>query len=81
MTVAKRGRGFFELYRDDPERTDALIFGRVASVGRRGFLKGAGPAAMGAALGGAIPFAGSGPAGWSRRRRRRTRPRRPSRKS
>ncbi len=58
-----RERGFFELYRDDPERADALVFGRVSDVGRRGFLKGAGLAAMGAAVGGAIPFARSMPGG------------------
>lgn len=59
----KRERGFFELYRDDPERADALIFGRAPDVGRRGFLKGAGLAAMGATVGGAIPFAASMPSG------------------
>ncbi len=61
--AAKRERGFFELYRDDPERADALIFGRRTVVGRRGFLKSAGVATMGAALGGAIPFAASMPGG------------------
>ncbi len=61
--AGKRERGFFELYRDDPERADALIYGRVPEVDRRGFLKGAGLAAMGAAVGGAIPFAASMPGG------------------
>jgi len=46
-----------ELYADDPERADALVWGR------RGALKGTALAAMGAAVGGAIPFAGSMPAG------------------
>jgi DMSO/TMAO reductase YedYZ molybdopterin-dependent catalytic subunit len=46
-----------ELYADDPERADALVWGR------RGALKGTALAAMGAALGGAIPFAGSMPEG------------------
>lgn len=46
-----------ELYSDDPERADAVVFGR------RGLLKGAGLAAMGAAVGGAIPFAANMPAG------------------
>jgi DMSO/TMAO reductase YedYZ molybdopterin-dependent catalytic subunit len=59
----KAERGFFELYRDDPERADALIFGRIAGVDRRGFLKGAGLAAMGAAVGGAIPYASTMPSG------------------
>jgi sulfite oxidase len=55
--MAWRERGLFELYRDDPERADALVFGR------RGFLTGAGLAAMGAAVGGMIPFARRMPAG------------------
>ncbi|WP_270935743.1 sulfite oxidase [Falsiroseomonas oryzae] len=50
-------RSIQELYRDDPERADALAFGR------RGALKGTALAAMGAALGGAIPFAHSMPEG------------------
>src|SRR5918997_7203355 len=50
-------RGLGELYRDDPERADALVWGR------RGALKGAGLASMGAALGAAIPFAGRMPPG------------------
>jgi DMSO/TMAO reductase YedYZ molybdopterin-dependent catalytic subunit len=55
--MAKPERGLFELYRDDPERADALVFGR------RGLLKGASLAAMGAALGAAIPFAARMPSG------------------
>jgi DMSO/TMAO reductase YedYZ molybdopterin-dependent catalytic subunit len=50
-------RSIQELYRDDPERADALAFGR------RGALKGAALAAMGATLGAAIPFAGRMPEG------------------
>ncbi|QYU66643.1 AI-2E family transporter [Leptolyngbya sp. 15MV] len=50
-------RSIQELYRDDPERADALAFGR------RGALKGAALAAMGATLGASIPFAGRMPAG------------------
>ena len=46
-----------ELYSDDPERADALVWGR------RGALKGTALAAMGAAVGGAIPFAGNMPEG------------------
>jgi DMSO/TMAO reductase YedYZ molybdopterin-dependent catalytic subunit len=46
-----------ELYRDDPERADAVVFGR------RGALSGASLAAMGAALGAAIPFGAQMPAG------------------
>ena len=52
-----------ELYRDDPERADAVVFGRKTGVDRRGFLGGAGLAAMGAAVGGAIPFAANMPGG------------------
>jgi DMSO/TMAO reductase YedYZ molybdopterin-dependent catalytic subunit len=48
-------RGLFELYRD-PERADAVIFGRRTDRSRRGFLRGAGLTAMMAALGTAIPF-------------------------
>src|SRR5882724_3140011 len=55
-------RSFCELYRD-PERADALIFGRKAGVSRRGFLGGTGLAAMSAAVGGAIPFAANMPGG------------------
>jgi DMSO/TMAO reductase YedYZ molybdopterin-dependent catalytic subunit len=56
-------RSIEELYRDDPERADAVVFGRRAGVDRRGFLGGAGLAAMSAAVGGAIPFAANMPAG------------------
>ena len=56
-------RSLEELYRDDPERADALVFGRVTEPSRRGFLNGAGLAAMGAALGGAVPFAANMPGG------------------
>src|SRR6187397_2326345 len=56
-------RSLEELYRDDPERADALVFGRVTEPSRRGFLNGAGLAAMGAAVGGAIPFAANMPSG------------------
>jgi DMSO/TMAO reductase YedYZ molybdopterin-dependent catalytic subunit len=50
-------RSIQELYRDDPERADAVAFGR------RGALKGASLAAMGAAVGAAIPNAATMPAG------------------
>ncbi len=58
-----RERSINELYQDDPERADAELFGRRADIGRRGFLGGAGLAAMGAAVGGAIPFAANMPGG------------------
>ena len=56
-------RSIEELYRDDPERADAVAFGRETGPSRRGFLGGAGLAAMGAAVGGAIPFAANMPGG------------------
>lgn len=57
MTGLWKERGLFELYRDDLERADALVFGR------RKFLAGSGMAAMGALLGGSIPFGGGMPSG------------------
>ena len=56
-------RSIEELYRDDPERADAVVFGRRTALNRRGFLGGAGLAAMGAAVGGTIPFGDSMPGG------------------
>lgn len=56
-------RSLDELYSDDAQRADAEVFGRKTDASRRGFLGGAGLAAMGAAVGGAIPFSDSMPAG------------------
>jgi DMSO/TMAO reductase YedYZ molybdopterin-dependent catalytic subunit len=56
-------RSIDELYQDDPERADAVVFGRDAGATRRGFLNGAGLAAMGAVVGGLIPFGHNMPAG------------------
>jgi sulfite oxidase len=56
-------RSIEELYASDPERADAVVFGRRTDVSRRGFLGGTGVAAMGAAVGGAIPFAANMPGG------------------
>ncbi|MDO9498558.1 sulfite oxidase [Falsiroseomonas sp.] len=53
----KTERSVQELYQDDPERADAMAFGR------RGALKGAALAAMGGAVGAAIPFGGNMPPG------------------
>ena len=44
------------LYREDPDEADLLLFGRRTHPDRRGFLKNAGLAAMGALVGAAIPF-------------------------
>jgi DMSO/TMAO reductase YedYZ molybdopterin-dependent catalytic subunit len=61
--MTKRERGLCELYQDDPERADWLVFGRVAETDRRGFLRGAGLAGMGAVLGATIPFHRNMPGG------------------
>ena len=50
-------RSYLELYQDDPERADALAWGR------RGTLSGTALAGMGVALGAAIPFAANMPTG------------------
>jgi DMSO/TMAO reductase YedYZ molybdopterin-dependent catalytic subunit len=59
-----RDKSLFVLYRDDPEGADRSLFGRVACPDRRGFLRGAGLAAMSAAIGAAIPFHRSMPSGF-----------------
>ena len=50
------GEGLYELYRQDPDEADRLLFGRQTHPDRRGFLKNAGLAAMGALVGASIPF-------------------------
>lgn len=64
MAKGWKERGFFELYQDDPERADALVFNRRTDSSRRGFLKGAGLASMGALVGGSIPFSQNMPSGF-----------------
>ena len=61
MTDDKRP-SLVELYADDPERADAVAFGRRTDATRRGFLGGAGLAAMSTAVGGVIPHAATMPA-------------------
>ncbi len=61
--MADKERSLEELYADDPERADALVFGRRTDTARRGFLRGAGLAAMTAAVGGPIVFAHRMPGG------------------
>lgn len=56
-------RSLEELYGDDPERADAVVFGRRTGLSRRGFLGNTGLAAMGAAVGATIPFSAQMPAG------------------
>ena len=45
-----------ELYNQDPDEADRILFGRRTHPDRRGFLKNAGLAAMGVLVGAAIPF-------------------------
>jgi sulfite oxidase len=52
-----------ELFESDPERADAIAFGRKTGTSRRGFLGGSGLAAMTAAVGGPIVFADAMPGG------------------
>ncbi|MGI9510627.1 MAG: molybdopterin containing oxidoreductase, partial [Geminicoccaceae bacterium] len=59
----KRERGLCELYQQDAEQADWLVFGRRAAAGRRGFLQGAGLASMAALVGASIPFSRTMPAG------------------
>ncbi len=62
MTTSKE-RGLWELYRDDPVRADFELWGGRAGTDRRGFLKGAGLAAVTGVLRGAVPMARFMPAG------------------
>lgn len=59
----KTERSIHELYESDPERADAVVFGRTANVSRRGFLGNTGLAATAAAVGASFPFAANMPAG------------------
>ena len=61
--IDRMERGLVELYHDDPERADWLVFGRKAGPDRRGFLRGAGLASMGALLGTTMPFSANMPLG------------------
>jgi len=59
--VNKRERAIAELYAEDPQRADRLVFGRTSGATRRGFVTGL--AAMSAAVGAPIPFARQMPRG------------------
>ncbi|MFM2422411.1 MAG: hypothetical protein RL291_941 [Pseudomonadota bacterium] len=63
MAGKKITRTVDELYADDPERADAVVFGRKVDATRRGFLGDAGLAAMSAAVGGAIVHHATMPGG------------------
>ena len=57
-------KGLHELYAEDPEKADEILWGRKADpVTRRGFLNGTGLAAMAVAVGASIPFAKYMPGG------------------
>lgn len=56
-------KGLHAYFEEDPEEADRVVFGRVSHADRRGFLRGAGLATMGALLGAAIPFHRSMPSG------------------
>ena len=59
----KKKRGIHELYANDPIRADELVWQRKTPLSRRGFLRGAGLAAMSTAVGASIPFAKYMPTG------------------
>ena len=54
----------YDTFEKDPALADELVFGRTPNKDRRGFLKGAGLATMGAMIGAAIPFHRNMPAGF-----------------
>ncbi len=64
LPKSKKLADIFELYADDPDRADWLVFGRKPHNDRRGFLKGVGLATMGAVLGAVIPFHRNMPSGF-----------------
>src|SRR5262245_47927513 len=61
--MGKTERLIDELYAADAERADAIVFGRRTEVTRRGFLGGAGLAAVSAAVGGPIVYGALMPGG------------------
>ena len=61
---ADKRADLFELYAADAERADRLVFGRRSHADRRGFLRNAGLASMGAVIGAAIPFHRKMPSGF-----------------
>jgi len=60
----ERPQDIFELYAEDPDKADQIVFGREPENDRRGFLRGAGLATMGALLGASIPFQRNMPSGF-----------------
>ena len=62
--VGNEPKQLFEMYHEDPEEADRLIFGRETYPDRRGFFRKAGLATMGAMIGTAIPFHRNMPSGF-----------------
>lgn len=62
--VQELPENLFELYAEDPDNADQVVFGREPEKDRRGFLRGAGLATMGALVGAAIPFSRNMPSGF-----------------
>ncbi len=64
MTEQNNGKtGIHHYFESDPKGADKAFFGRETYADRRGFLRGAGLATMGAMVGAAIPFHRNMPAG------------------
>lgn len=61
---SKDPKGLFSYFECDSKKADETFFGRKTFPDRRGFLKGAGLATMGAMVGTAIPFHKNMPAGF-----------------
>ena len=62
-SASSEARDIHEFFAADPVAADSAFFGRETCFDRRGFLRGAGLAAMAAMVGAAIPFHHSMPAG------------------
>ena len=60
----EKSANLFELYAENPDKADEVVFGRETHKDRLGFLRGAGLASMGALIGTAIPFHRNMPAGF-----------------
>ena len=58
-----KDKGLHEYFENNPTEADKSFFGREPNANRRGFLKGAGLATMGAMVGATIPFHRNMPAG------------------
>ena len=61
---SSKNKGLYEYFEANPTDADKSVFGRETNANRRGFLKGAGLATMGAMVGATIPFHRNIPAGF-----------------